>query len=121
MGLKGPENLPLIEPLASILGAAIGGTRRVVDNGWLPRQQQIGITGRAIAPHLYIGVGVRGAFNHTIGIQRSGTIVAINTDREADIFQSADYGIVADFVEIVPAMIVALDRKRTQLVGPQTH
>lgn len=117
MGIGGPENLPIIEPLAGSLGAAIGATRRVVDQGWLPRQQQIGITGRAISPKLYIGVGVRGAFNHTIGIHRSGIIVAINSDRQAEIFQVADYGIVADFAELVPALIVALDRKKTQLVG----
>jgi electron transfer flavoprotein alpha subunit len=117
MGIGGPENLPLIEPLAGMLGAAIGATRRVVDQGWLPRQQQIGLTGRAIAPKLYLGIGVRGAFNHTIGIQRSGIIVAINTDRQADIFQVADYGIVADFSEIVPALIVAIDRRKMQLVG----
>lgn len=117
MGIGGPENLPIIEPLASLLGAATGATRRVVDQGWLPRQQQIGITGRAVAPKLYIGLGVRGAFNHTIGIHRSGVIVAINTDREADIFQVADYGIVADFAELVPALIVALDRRKTLLVN----
>jgi len=117
MGIGGPENLPIIEPLASMLGAAIGATRRVVDQGWLPRQQQIGLTGRAIAPKLYIGVGVRGAFNHTIGIQRSGIIVAINTDRQADIFQVADYGIVADFSEIVPALTGEFDRRKMQLVG----
>jgi electron transfer flavoprotein alpha subunit len=118
MGIGGPENLPVIEPLAKMLGAAIGATRRVVDQGWLSRQQQIGITGRAVAPKLYIGVGVRGAFNHTIGIHRSGIIVAINTDRQADIFQVADYGIVADFAELVPALIVELDRTKTQLVNP---
>jgi len=114
MGIGGPENLSLIEPLASMLEAAIGATRRVVDQGWLPRQQQIGITGRAIAPKLYLGIGVRGAFNHTIGIHRSGIIVAINTDREAEIFQVADYGIVADFTEFVPALIAELDRLKTQ-------
>ncbi|HLE62454.1 MAG TPA: FAD-binding protein [Pyrinomonadaceae bacterium] len=117
MGIGGPENLPIIEPLASLLGAAVGATRRVVDQGWFPRQQQIGITGRAVAPKLYIGVGVRGAFNHTIGIHRSGIIVAINTDQQADIFQVADYGIVADFAELVPALIAALDRRKTRLVS----
>jgi electron transfer flavoprotein alpha subunit len=116
MGIGGPENLPVIEPLASMLGAAIGATRRVVDQGWLPRQQQIGITGRAIAPKLYLGIGVRGAFNHTIGIHRSGIIVAVNTDPQAEIFQTADYGIVADFNEFVPALIAAVDRRR-QLVS----
>ncbi|CAN5741780.1 FAD-binding protein [soil metagenome] len=121
MGISGPDNLPIVEQLASFLGAAIGATRRVVDQGWLPRQQQIGITGRAVAPKLYLGIGVRGAFNHTIGIHRSGIIVAINTDREADIFQVADYGIVADFAELVPALIVALDRRKTLLVNADAN
>jgi electron transfer flavoprotein alpha subunit len=115
MGIGGPEHLPVVEPLANMLGAAIGATRRVVDQGWLPRQQQIGITGRAVAPRLYLGVGVRGAFNHTIGIHRSGIIVAINTDRQADIFQVADYGVVADFAEFVPALIAALDHTKSSL------
>ncbi len=121
MGVGGPENLPVVEPLAKMLGAAIGATRRVVDQGWLPRQQQIGITGRAIAPKLYIGIGVRGAFNHTIGIQRSGIIVAINTDPQADIFQTADYGIVADFNEFVPTLIAAVDQRKAQLVEAGCH
>jgi len=110
MGIGAPENLALIEPLANVLDAAIGATRRVVDQGWLPRQQQIGITGRAVAPKLYVGIGVRGAFNHTIGIQRSGIIVAINNDPQAEIFQVADYGIVADFSQLVPVLIAELDR-----------
>lgn len=117
MGIGQPENLPLVEDLARRLGGAIGATRRVVDSGWLPRQQQIGITGRAIAPKLYIGVGVRGAFNHTIGIKRCGIIVAINTDAQADIFQVADFGIVADFAEVVPVLAAALDRRKSELAG----
>ncbi len=112
MGIGSPENLQIVELLANGLGAAIGATRRVVDQGWLPRQQQIGITGRAVAPSLYLGVGVRGAFNHTIGIHRSGIIVAINTDREADIFRTADYGVVADFSEFVPALAAAAEKRR---------
>jgi electron transfer flavoprotein alpha subunit len=117
MGIGGPENLPAVEPLARSLGAAIGATRRVVDKGWLARQQQIGITGRAVSPGLYIGVGVRGAFNHTIGIQRSGIIVAINIDPQAEIFQTADYGLVADFNEILPYLTLAIERRKAGLVG----
>lgn len=117
MGIASPENLAPVETLARRLGGAIGATRRVVDSGWLPSQQQIGITGRAVAPKLYIGVGVRGAFNHTIGIERSGIIVAINTDAQADIFQVADYGIVADFAELVPALTAAVDRRKIELAG----
>ncbi|HWP42889.1 MAG TPA: FAD-binding protein [Blastocatellia bacterium] len=117
MGIGGPETLPALEPLARALGAAIGATRRVVDKGWVARQQQIGITGRAISPRLYIGVGVRGAFNHTIGIQRSGIIVAINTDPQAEIFQTADYGLVVDFKEILPALTSAIERRTAGPIG----
>lgn len=110
MGIGGPENLPLIRELAQKLDAAIGATRRVVDAGWLPRQYQVGLTGKAIAPEVYLGVGVRGAFNHTIGIQRAKVIAAINKDREADIFKTADYGIIGDSVEMVEEMIEILKR-----------
>jgi electron transfer flavoprotein alpha subunit len=105
-GIEGPHNLPEVERLAAALGSwmglspdevALGGTRKVVDAGWLPRQQQIGITGRAVAPDLYLGLGVRGAFNHTVGILRSGTIVAVNNDPEAAILQAADVGILSDW------------------------
>jgi electron transfer flavoprotein alpha subunit len=103
-GIGGPENLGAIEALAQTLDAQIGATRRVVDQGWLPRHQQIGLTGKVVSPELYIGVGVRGALNHTIGIQQAGTIVAVNTDANAEIFHTADFGIVGDWAEIVPAL-----------------
>lgn len=106
-GLGGPENLHYVEELASALGAAIGGTRRVVDAGWMPRQKQIGLTGVIIAPDLYIGLGVRGAFNHTIGMQRSGTVVTINVDPEAPMMEQADIAIVGDYREIAPALAKA--------------
>lgn len=107
-GVGGPENIPILQALAEALGGVLGATRRVVDAGWLPRQQQIGLTGKIVSPRLYIGAGVRGAFNHTIGIQQAGTIVAINTDPNADIFQTADLGIVDDFARIVPAITAKL-------------
>ena len=97
-----------IEALARALDGRIGATRRVVDQGWLSRHYQIGLTGKIVAPRLYIGVGVRGALNHTIGIQQSGTIVAINNDPNAEIFNTADLGVVADWAEIVPALIATL-------------
>lgn len=103
-GIGGPENLDAIATLAGVLDARIGATRRVVDQGWLPRHQQIGLTGKVVAPALYIGVGVRGALNHTIGIQQAGTIVAINIDPDAEIFHTADFGVVGDWAEIVPAL-----------------
>ncbi|HSB12582.1 MAG TPA: FAD-binding protein [Blastocatellia bacterium] len=111
-GIGGPENLPAIEALAQSLEAQIGATRRVVDQGWLPRHQQIGLTGKVISPALYVAIGVRGALNHTIGIQQSGTIVAINNDPDAEIFHSADFGIVGDWAEIVPALTRRLESRQ---------
>jgi electron transfer flavoprotein alpha subunit len=103
-GIGGPESMARIEALARLVGAQIGATRRVVDQGWLPRHQQIGLTGKVLAPALYIGVGVRGALNHTIGIQQADTIVAINNDPAAEIFHTADFGVVEDWKQIVTAL-----------------
>ena len=93
---------------ATGLAGALAATRRVTDRGWLPRQVQVGLTGRAIAPRLYIGVGVRGAPNHVVGIRHAGTIVAINHDAEAPIFEHADIGLVGDWRELLPALAAAL-------------
>jgi electron transfer flavoprotein alpha subunit len=103
-GIGGPESLEAIYALAVALGAQVGASRRVVDQGWLPRHQQIGLTGKVISPALYIAVAVRGALNHTIGIQQAGTIVAINNDANADVFHTADLGVVADWREFVAAL-----------------
>ena len=103
-GIGGPGNLQSIHDLARILDAPIATTRKVVDLGWLPSQLQIGLTGRSIAPRLYIAVAVRGAFNHMVGVGRAKTIVAINKDPNALIFKSCDYGIVGDYAEIVPLL-----------------
>lgn len=107
-GLGGRDNLPAIEQLARVLGASIGATRRAVDQGWFPRHYQIGLTGKIVAPRLYIAIGVRGVLNHTIGIQQSRVIVAINNDPAADIFHTADFGVVGDWAEIVPALTARL-------------
>lgn len=112
-GIGGPENLVAIAALAKAFEAQIGATRRVVDQGWLPRHQQIGLTGKVISPALYIGIGVRGALNHTIGIQQAGTIVAINSDPNAEIFHSADFGVVSDWLEIVPELTDKLRAARS--------
>ncbi len=112
-GIGGPENLAAIDALAKALEAQIGATRRVVDQGWLPRHQQIGLTGKVISPALYIGIGVRGALNHTIGIQQAGTIVAINSDPNAEIFHNADFGVVSDWLEIVPELTDTLRAARS--------
>ncbi|MBI4785977.1 MAG: electron transfer flavoprotein alpha/ beta subunit [Chloroflexi bacterium] len=103
-GIGGPENLPRVQELADALSAPIGGTRKVVDAGWLPRQAQIGLTGRSIAPRLYVAIGIGGKFNHTVGIQRSGLILAINNNPEAEIFKQCDYGIVGDWGQVVAAL-----------------
>jgi electron transfer flavoprotein alpha subunit len=113
-GLGEAENLRYVDELAEALGAAVGGSRRVVDNGWLPRQQQIGLTGKVINPHLYVGVAVRGAFNHLIGIQRAGTVVAINNDPQAPIFEHADFAVVGDYKEVVPALAAAVKEAKSR-------
>lgn len=107
VGIGGPENLPQVEELCRTLGAHLGATRKVVDQGWLPRQLQIGLTGRPVSPHLYVALGVRGAFNHAVRIQRSGTIFAINNDPNAVIFSQCDYGIVGDWQEVTMALVRA--------------
>jgi len=110
-GVGGPEGVAWVKELARVLGAGLCATRRVTDAGWVPRQLQVGLTGKAIDPRLYIAVGIRGAPNHTVGIKRARTIVAINNDPEAPIFERATLGIVADWAAIVPALTDALRRR----------
>jgi electron transfer flavoprotein alpha subunit len=103
-----PDEYEVLEPLRHALGAEFGATRRVTDQGWLPRSRQIGITGRAIAPRLFISIGASGKFNHAIGVRAAGTVLAINSDASAPIFTHADVGIVADWREVVPRLVAAL-------------
>jgi electron transfer flavoprotein alpha subunit len=117
-GLGRRENVKLARELAEVLGAAIGATRRVTDANWLPRQHQIGLTGKAVAPKLYFALGIRGVMNHTIGIQRAQTIVALNNDPEAPIFQAANYGIVGDCLQLIPALTQALAEAKQRRQGP---
>ena len=106
MGIP-PERYPELDPILSVLGAELATTRKVTDKGWLPHARQVGITGRSIAPNLYVGLALSGNFNHTCGIQAAGTVVAINSDPQAAIFEHADIGIVADWADSVPLLVRA--------------
>jgi len=116
-GIGGVANFPVIDKLAEVLGGApLAATRDIVDLGWIPRQHQVGLTGRAIAPKLYFAIGIRGAFEHTVGIRRSGTVVAVNKNAKALIFQNADFGIVGDYAEVVPLLTTALAEAKAKRV-----
>lgn len=103
-GMKGPENWGMIEDLANLLGAATACSKPVSDIGWRPHSEHVGQTGKAISPNLYIAIGISGAIQHLAGVNSSKTIVVINSDAEAPFFKSADYGVVGDAFQIVPAL-----------------
>lgn len=109
-GIKGPEHLELVTQLAEALGAEVAASRPICDNGWLPMDRQIGSSGQTVAPKLYLALGISGAIQHVVGMKGAKTIVAINKDPEAPIFELADYGIAGDLFEVVPALIAELKK-----------
>jgi electron transfer flavoprotein alpha subunit len=111
-GIKEPTNLPLVEKLAATIGGEIAASRPICDEGWLPLERQIGSSGQTVAPKLYLAIGISGAIQHVVGMKGSRTIVAINKDANAPIFEVADYGIVGDLFEVVPALTEELAKSK---------
>jgi electron transfer flavoprotein alpha subunit len=107
-GIKAQEHLALVSQLAAALGAEVAASRPICDAGWLPMERQIGSSGQTVAPKLYVAVGISGAIQHVVGMKGARTIVAVNKDPEAPIFEVADYGIVGDLFEVLPAITAAL-------------
>jgi electron transfer flavoprotein alpha subunit len=112
-GIREQENIALVEALAGALGAELAASRPICDAGWLPMERQVGSSGQTVAPKLYLAVGISGAIQHLVGMKGSKTVIAINKDADAPIFEVADYGVAGDLFEIVPALTKAVLEARS--------
>jgi electron transfer flavoprotein alpha subunit len=112
-GIKEKENLPVVEQLAQTLGAELAASRPICDNGWLPMERQVGSSGQTVAPKVYFAIGISGAIQHLVGMKGSKIVVAINKDENAPIFEAADYGVVGDLFEVVPALVDEIKKAKT--------
>jgi electron transfer flavoprotein alpha subunit len=111
-GIKEKDNIPIVEELAKALGAELAASRPICDNGWLPMERQVGSSGQTVSPKMYVAVGISGAIQHLVGMKGAKTIVAINKDANAPIFEVADYGIVGDLFEVVPALVAEIKKAK---------
>jgi electron transfer flavoprotein alpha subunit len=111
-GIKEKDNLHVVEELAQVLGAELAASRPICDNGWLPMERQVGSSGQTVSPKVYFAVGISGAIQHLVGMKGSKMVVAINKDENAPIFETADYGIVGDLFEVVPALVEAIKKAK---------
>jgi electron transfer flavoprotein alpha subunit len=111
-GIKEEGNIPIVQELATTLGAELAASRPICDNGWLPMERQVGSSGQTVSPKVYIAVGISGAIQHLVGMKGSKAVIAINKDENAPIFEVADYGIVGDLFEVVPALTAAVRKAK---------
>jgi electron transfer flavoprotein alpha subunit len=111
-GIKEAGNIPLVQRLADVMGAELAASRPICDAGWLPTERQVGSSGQTVGPKMYLAIGISGAIQHLVGMKGSRTVVAINKDPNAPIFEVADYGIVGDLFQVVPELIAALERSK---------